>query len=132
MAEFFNRVAEEVQLAADELQTLFSGSISSGGGAGGGSAQAGGDSGSYAHDFDMSDMDLDGMSEEEIQSMLAEEIMKNNPLQGIADGVTKDIMSGQVRRVANEDNKTDNGIIDIIQVSSKHRDSSMTEYIRRL
>lgn len=105
MAEFFNRIAEDVQQASDELYTLFSGESASWGGGGGGSNSntnfdaTGGDSGSFSHEFDLDDMDLDGMSEEQIQQMLAEDLMQNNPLQDLADGVTRNIMTGQVRRV---------------------------------
>ena len=100
MAEYFNRITDEVQLAANELKSLFS----DGGDASGSNTgkkpdfdASGGDSGSYSHEFDLSEIDLDNLSEEEIQQLLAEEMMQNNPLQGIAEGVTKDILSGQVR-----------------------------------
>ena len=101
MAEYFNKMAEEIHLATEELQALFTGSGASGSDSGGNtnSFDASGNSGSYAHEFDLDGMDLGGMSEEEVQRMLAEELMQNNPLQGIAEGVTKDILAGQVRSV---------------------------------
>lgn len=102
MAEFFNKIAEEVEKASEELYALFTGESASGGGGGGSNANfdaTDGDSGSFPHEFDLDDMNLDGMSEEQIQEMLAEDLMKNNPLQDLADGVTRNIMAGQVRRV---------------------------------
>ena len=111
MADFINKITDEVQLAADELYSLFSGDAFSGSGSGVGSEQnefdISGDSGSYSHEFDLSDMDLDGMSEDEIQELLADELMKNNPLQGIAEGVTQNIMAGQVRsKRTNDENRS--------------------------
>ena len=110
-AEYFNKIADEVLLAAEQMQSLLttgdlipadgaSNDDSGGdfgddiGGAGGGASSS---SSSGSHEFDMSDLDFDGMSEQEIQELLGEEIMQNNPLQGIADDVTKNIMAGQVR-----------------------------------
>jgi len=98
MAEFFNKIAEEVEKASEELYALFTGESASGGGGGGSNANfdaTDGDSGSFPHEFDLDDMNLDGMSEEQIQEMLAEDLMKNNPLQDLADGVTRNIMAGQ-------------------------------------
>lgn len=98
MAEIFNKIVEEVELAANELQALVSSALFS---TGESNSDVGGDSGSSIPDFDLSDKDLDSMSEEqlqEIQHMLQEQLMENNPLQGIAEGVTRDIMAGQVRR----------------------------------
>ena len=101
MAEYFNKLAEEVQLATEELRTIFSdlGAASSSGGSSKKTFEPSGDSGSYAHQFDLDDLSFDGMTEEEIQQVLAEELLQNNPLQGIAEGVTKDILAGQVRSV---------------------------------
>lgn len=110
MADFINKFTEEIERATEELYELFtggntasseSGSNNNGNGNNGNfrasGVGGGGDAGSYAHEFDLSDMDFDGddLSEEAIQEMLAEELMKTNPLQGIADGVTADIMAGQ-------------------------------------
>ncbi len=100
MAELLNKIAEEVQQATDELQSLISSAISATSDER--NFDASGGSGSSADEFDMSDLDLDGMSEEEIQQMLAEEMMQNNPLQGIAEGVTQEIMAGQVCRFRTE------------------------------
>ena len=103
MAEFLNKIAEEVQQATVELQSLISSAISATSDERNFDASSG--SGSSADEFDLSDLDLDGMSEEEIQQMLAEEMMQNNPLRGIAEGVTQDIMAGQVRRFQTEDTR---------------------------
>ena len=110
MAEqFFNKIADDVMLAAEQLQSLLTtgdltntaadndGGASSNDDSSGSGPDTSGDSGSYSHDFDFSDLDLDGMSEDEIQELLADEMMQNNPLQGIADDVTKNIMAGQGR-----------------------------------
>lgn len=105
MAELFNKIAEEVQQATDELQSLITSAISATSEES--NFDASGGSGSSADEFDMSDLDLDGMSEEEIQQMLAEEMMQNNPLQGIAEGVTQEIMAGQVCRFQTEDARWD-------------------------
>lgn len=110
-AEYFNKIADEVLLAAEQMQSLLttgdlipadgaSNDDSGGdigddiGGAGGGASSS---SSSGSHEFDMSDLDFDGMSEQEIQELLGEEIMQNNPLQGIAEDVTKNIMAGQAQ-----------------------------------
>ncbi len=100
MADLFNKIAEEVQLATDELQSLISGAISLESEVDETTSDfdASGGMGSSEDEFDLSDLDLDGMSEEEIQQMLAEEFMQHNPLQGIAEGVTQEIMAGQVCR----------------------------------
>jgi len=110
MAEqFFNKIADDVMLAAEQLQSLLTtgdltntaadndGGASSNDDSSGSGPDTSGDSGSYSHDFDFSDLDLDGMSEDEIQELLADEMMQNNPLQGIADDVTKNIMAGQAQ-----------------------------------
>jgi len=98
MTEYFNKIADEVQLVADELQSLvFGGFASESGTAETNNFDASGDSGSHAHEFDLTGMDLDGMSEQEVQQLLAEELMQNNPLQGIAEGVTKNILAGQAQ-----------------------------------
>jgi hypothetical protein len=45
------------------------------------------------------DLDLEGLSEEEMKELIEsqEDLMKNNPLQGIADGVMGNIMAGNVK-----------------------------------
>jgi len=107
MAErFFNKIADDVEVATRQLQSLMFGpddsettdGFTSGGG--GGSTGPGDpeSSGSFTHEFDMSNMDIDSMSEEEIQRVLGEEMMRNNPLQDMANDVTKNIMAGQVRK----------------------------------
>lgn len=45
------------------------------------------------------DIDIDNLSEEEIQRILTEEMMENSPLEGIADSVIGDIVAGQVRTI---------------------------------
>lgn len=106
MADIYNKILDQVELAADELQALVGSAIFSAGDTAGESNSAsdgaGGSSlGLNLEDFDMDDMDLDSMSEEQLQSlqqMLAEQIAENNPLKGIAEGVTQDILAGQVCR----------------------------------
>ena len=46
--------------------------------------------------IDLDEFDLDGLTEQEIQELLSEEMMQNSPLAGIADSVLGDIMAGQV------------------------------------
>ncbi|VEU36692.1 unnamed protein product [Pseudo-nitzschia multistriata] len=98
MAEqFFQKVADDVDAAAEQLWSIF----------GAGSAEQedkadatggpGADSGSFAHQFDFSDTDIDGLSDEEIQRLLGEEMMRNNPLQDIANDVTQNIVAGQAQ-----------------------------------
>lgn len=130
--EYFNKLAEEVQLATEELRTIFSnvGAASSSGGSSTKTFEPSGDSGSYTHQFDLDDIAFDGMTEEEIQQMMAEELMQNNPLQGIAEGVTKDILSGQVRsdrRV--ESSRFQNEIKQCGNPSQNKRDSSVSNTI---
>mmetsp|Transcript_24222 Transcript_24222/g.57159 ORF Transcript_24222/g.57159 Transcript_24222/m.57159 type:complete len:259 (-) Transcript_24222:249-1025(-) len=106
MAErFFNKIADDVEVATRQLQSLMFGpddsetTDGSTSGGGGGSTGPGGpeSSGSFTHEFDMSDIDIDSMSEEEIQRVLGEEMMRNNPLQDMANDVTKNIMAGQIQ-----------------------------------
>ena len=47
-------------------------------------------------EFDIDDLDLDNLSEEELQRILSEEMMQGSPLEGIADSVIGDIVAGQV------------------------------------
>jgi len=106
MAEqFFNKIANDVLLAAEQIQSIvMTGELPTGdGGVSSSSGGNDGDSGTtYNGDasgiFDdiMDDVDFDGLSEDEIRELIAEEMMQNNPLQGIADDVTKNIMAGQI------------------------------------
>lgn len=103
MAErFFNKIADDVEVAAEQLRSMFTtggdSDDSEANAAGGAGAGATGDSGSFSHEFDLDmDLDLDSMSEEEIQRLLGEEMMRNNPLQDIANDVTKNIVAGQIQ-----------------------------------
>lgn len=94
--QFFNKIAEDVLMAAEQIQSLFNtGELSAdNGGENDGDGNIGGERNEFPNDI-TEDLDLEGLSEEEIQELLAEEMMKNNPLQGIADDVTKNIMAGQ-------------------------------------
>lgn len=44
----------------------------------------------------LDDMDIDDLSEEEVQRLLEEQLMDNSPLEGIASSVIGDIVSKQV------------------------------------
>lgn len=111
MAEaFFNRVADDVLMATEQLQALLTtGSLSlqqqhhdDGAGGGGESTAA------IAVEFEWNDnnMDLDSLSEEEIQRLLEQEdMMEHSPLKGIADGVIGNIASSQVRKKAPQNSK---------------------------
>ena len=101
MSEIYNKIVEEVELAMDDLQSLVTSALFSSSDAGESNSDfdAGGDSGSPISEFNLDDLDIDSMSEEQIEELqfrLAEELMQSNPLQDIADGVTKEIMAGQV------------------------------------
>src|SRR5687767_11704096 len=50
------------------------------------------------HERDDDDMNVEDLSEEEIQELIQQEMMRNSPLGGIADGVMGDIMSRNVRK----------------------------------
>jgi hypothetical protein len=109
MAEqFFNKIADDVYLAAEQIQALMTGDLLNDNGDGGdggsggsnndgssssSSSSGGGDTGI---DDILNDPDFKGLSEDEIRGLIADEMMQNNPLQGIADDVTKNIMAGQV------------------------------------
>ena len=50
-------------------------------------------------EFDLDDVDLEGLSEEELQQLMAEhqqEMMDHSPLKGIAENVMGNIMSENV------------------------------------
>ena len=112
MAEqFFNKVVDDVYLAAEQIQALMTGDLlndngdSGDGGGGGGSNNDGSSSSSSSSDGGggdtgiddiLNDPDFKGLSEDEIRELIADQMMQNNPLQGIADDVTKNIMAGQV------------------------------------
>ena len=108
MAEqFFNKVVDDVYLAAEQIQALMTGDLlndngdSGDGGGGGGddgssSSSSGGGGGDTGIDDILNDPDFKGLSEDEIRELIADQMMQNNPLQGIADDVTKNIMAGQV------------------------------------
>ena len=112
MAEqFFNKVVDDVYLAAEQIQALMTGDLlndngdsADGGGGGGGnndgssssSSSSGGGGGDTGIDDILNDPDFKGLSEDEIRELIADQMMQNNPLQGIADDVTKNIMAGQV------------------------------------
>lgn len=105
MAEIYNKLLDQVEQVADELQALVGSAIFSAGDTAGESNSASGGAGDSSPEFnledlDMDDLDLDSMSEEQIQSlqqMLAEELRENNPLKGIAEGVTQEILAGQAQ-----------------------------------
>ncbi|MGK3743688.1 MAG: hypothetical protein ACI8RD_004219 [Bacillariaceae sp.] len=109
MAEqFFNKISDDVLAAAEQIQALMTGDLlkdnsGDGGGSGGsndGSSSGGG--GDTGIDDILNDPDFKGLSEDEIRELIADEMMQNNPLQGIADDVTKNIMAGQVRDTNSE------------------------------
>lgn len=103
MAErFFNQVSEDMEMAAEQIWSLFSNGDPTKPETAGADESDTSDSGSFSHKFDPSgidfdDLDLENLSEEQIQQLLAEDMFQNNPLQGIAADVTKNIMAGQVR-----------------------------------
>lgn len=100
MAEqFFKKIADDVLLAADQIQTILMNGelLNKEGGVGIGNGNSadndfGDETGTVPDDLDL-DLDL---TEEEMQALIAEQLMQNNPLQGIADDVTSNIMAGQV------------------------------------
>ena len=111
MAEqFFNKIANDVLLAAEQIQSIvMTGELPTDDGGGGSRVGDDGNSGTTTNgdasgilDGIMDNIDFDGLSEDEIQELIAEEMMQNNPLQGIADDVTKNIMAGQVRKGIDE------------------------------
>lgn len=106
MAEqFFNRIADDVLKATEQIQNRFeegwsvlsTGELPK-------TAQGAAESTTQQQQqsFDIDDLDLDELSEEEIQELLksqqADDLMQHNPLNGIADGVMGNIMAGNVRR----------------------------------
>mmetsp|Transcript_31197 Transcript_31197/g.31708 ORF Transcript_31197/g.31708 Transcript_31197/m.31708 type:complete len:257 (+) Transcript_31197:34-804(+) len=105
MAEqFFNKIANDVLLAAEQIQSIvMTGELPTDDGGGGSRGGDDGDSGTTTNgdasgilDGIKDNIDFDGLSEDEIRELIAEEMMQNNPLQGIADDVTKNIMAGQI------------------------------------
>jgi hypothetical protein len=109
MAEaFFNKIAEDVLRATELIQTIMEegiGVVLNGelpdDGAAKASASAASDSTQGANsghqEFDVEDVDLDNLSDEELERLLAEDMMQSSPLKGIADDVMGNIMSGQVQ-----------------------------------
>ena len=101
MAErFFEKVAENVLQASEQIvnrmeegfSVLTTGDLPKG------SQQEDTMDSSNEQEFDLDDIDIDNLSEEEIQRIMAEEMMQNSPLDGIADSVIGDIVAGQVRQ----------------------------------
>jgi hypothetical protein len=101
MAEkFFYKIADDVLQATEQIQArmeeglnlLWTGDVAEKASL---SHSMGGDS-DFLNEGNMDNLDLENLSEEEIQKLLAEEMMDSNPLQGIADSVMGNIMSGQV------------------------------------
>ena len=73
MAEIYNKIVEEVELAVDELQSLVTSALfSSGDGESNSDFDAGGNSGSPISEFDLDNLDIDAMSEEEIEELQRE------------------------------------------------------------
>jgi hypothetical protein len=114
MAEsFFNKIADDVLVATEHIQTvleegfgvLFSTTASDGGATDSSSSSF--QQNNFARGGGGKEPDWDDMSEEEVEKLLAEEMMDSSPLNGIANNVLGNIMSTQVRNVIrnNYDNK---------------------------
>ncbi|KAG7363037.1 transmembrane protein [Nitzschia inconspicua] len=106
MAEqFFNRIAEDVLKATEQIQSRFEEgwSVLSTGELPKASQKPNEFADSTAEQLhqqaiDYDDLDLEGLSEEEIRELLdtQEDLMQHSPLKGIADGVMGNIMAGNV------------------------------------
>jgi hypothetical protein len=108
MAEqFFNRIADDVLKATEQIQNRFEEGwsvLSTGELPNNNKATPEEDFADSAaqQSIQFDDIDLDGLSEEEIKELLEaqEDMMQHSPLKGIADGVMGNIMAGNVRAPA--------------------------------
>lgn len=100
---FFNRLSNELLEATNQIATRFDEGLSAllgdeSSGATKGASSANFENGAKGRSLDdFEDVDLDGIDDEEIQRLIQEQMMDHSPLQGIADSVIGDIVSGQVR-----------------------------------
>jgi hypothetical protein len=110
MAEkFFNKIADDVLKATENIQARFEEGWSVlSTGALPDSAKAGSSASSSPEiEFDLDDFDVEGLSEEELQELMAEhqqQMMENSPLKGIAENVMGNIMSQNVSKAWNGTN----------------------------
>jgi hypothetical protein len=105
MAEqFFHRLADDVVKASEQIQTRFEEGwsiLSTGSLTNANEQQLRQEPKPLEHDAEINwenDLDLEGLSEEELRELIEsqEDLMNHNPLQGIADGVMGNIMSRNV------------------------------------
>lgn len=100
MAEkFFNKIADDVLKATENIQARFEEgwSVLSTGELPDSSKPAGAQQEQV--ELNLDDLDLEGLSEEELQQLMAEhqqELMDHSPLKGIAENVMGNIMSENV------------------------------------
>jgi hypothetical protein len=102
---FFSRAANQVLQASEDManrmeegiSVLMTGDLPSTKGAEQNGIPESSSSSNEQPGFDFDDLDLENLSEEELQKILSEEMMQHSPLEGIADSVIGDIFAGQVR-----------------------------------
>jgi len=103
MAEkFFNKIADDVLHATEQIQArmeegwsvLLTGELPETAKDPSSSSPSPAETAEFPQDFD--DLDLENLSEEELQRLMEEDMMQNSPLKGIADEVMGNIMMGQV------------------------------------
>jgi hypothetical protein len=100
---FFTRTANQVLQASEDManrmeegiSVLMTGDLPKGAEQNG--IPESSSSSNEAPEFDFDDLDLENLSEEELQRIISEEMMQHSPLEGIADSVIGDIFAGQVR-----------------------------------
>ena len=94
-----DRLANEVLEASEQIVTRFEEGISVL--TTGELPQQTASDGAAGHEMpNLDDMDIDDLSEEEVQILLEEQLMDNSPLEGIASSVIGDIVSKQVSVVS--------------------------------
>jgi hypothetical protein len=106
MAEqFFNRIADDVQKASEQIQARFEEGwsiLSKGTLSKTHEQQPLQEPNPVEENADINwenELDLEGLSEDELRELIEsqEDLMEHNPLQGIADGVMGDIMARNVK-----------------------------------
>ena len=112
MAEqFFNKIADDVVKATESIQARFEEgwSVLSTGELPDSAKPSSQQPPQPQMEFELDDIDVEGLSEEELQQLLAEhqqEMMDHSPLKGIAENVMGNIMSENVsQRKASNDGK---------------------------